>query len=135
MFVVLNPAPRYWNHPSTSSTAFTFPLALKRRIFPAGATCDRPTTIWFGSAGLAMLRSEALGRALTSAGYAMRYVLVEGETAVRLAITAIGPFLGTPPTPATPIERVAPAQRVWPEHGVSEPGRVSQTRVGPMAWN
>jgi hypothetical protein len=38
----------------------------------------------------------------------MRYVLVDGEIAVRLAMTATGPTAGMPPTPATTMESVAP---------------------------
>ena len=132
---ILNHLATHWNQPSTSRTAFTLPLALKRLIFPAGARCERPTTTRFGSTGPAMFRSEALGRDLASAGYATRYVPVEGETAVRLAMMATGPAFGTPATPSTSMEKVAPAPMVWPEHAVPEPARVSQTRVGPMAWN
>jgi hypothetical protein len=49
-------------------TAFTSPLALKRRTSPAGIRCERPTTMRLGNTGTSMFRSEAFGRGLTSAG-------------------------------------------------------------------
>jgi len=60
---------------------------------------------------------------------------VEGETAVRLAITATGPAFGTPATPATSMEKgctspdgVARARCAGAGSRVTDPG-------GPMAWN
>src|SRR5256885_1836859 len=76
--------------------------------------------------------SEALG-CDWSAGYTLKYVDADPNTAVTLVMMATGVGLldGTPPTPATGTSRFVCAASVCAAHSVPEPLRVSQMRLGP----